>query len=176
MIGELVNIDGVEYTVKEFSDTDDCVLIEDCDGNDMWVSLTTVFPAPTILQTYEGTEPGIINTNTITDAGGINWTDPTEQTLPAPTYQMPASNIQDYSTTPENRDFLDFFNHYTFNNPVSYKDTVMANVMEFYQWLQEEHKSLEEECGADLSPIIDKFEELLGSDIENHEKTTGSKL
>lgn len=36
---------------------------------------------------------------------------------------------------------------------------VLGRIKEFHQWLGEEQSDLEEECGADLSAIVDKLEE-----------------
>lgn len=41
-----------------------------------------------------------------------------------------------------------------------FEDKSVTRVREFYAWLQEEQKDLEEECGADLSALVDKLEEM----------------
>lgn len=39
-------------------------------------------------------------------------------------------------------------------------NNIINRVLEFYGWLKEEQGDLEEECGADLSGLIDKMEEI----------------
>lgn len=58
---------------------------------------------------------------------------------------------------------------------ITYDGNIMGNnnyfvnpvdkINEFYEWLKEENISLAEECGADLSGIIDKFEEMFSDNL-----------
>jgi hypothetical protein len=49
---------------------------------------------------------------------------------------------------------------------LSTADILKQKIADFYQWLKEEQKDLEEECGADLGGVVDKMEEMFSEELD----------